>query len=177
MTRRRLLAVAMALVLGAAGVAAKEKRPAGDPLVGADAWAVAETALPDLEGRERRVSDWKGRTILLNFWAPWCPPCRAEVPRLIRHQKEYGPRGLQVVGVGLDDPDRLAEFARRHGIDYPILAAGEGDAAALARWGMDRRQVPYTVVIGPEGRVYYSEFGVFPDAAFEALVEPLLETK
>ncbi|MEO5338526.1 MAG: TlpA family protein disulfide reductase [Magnetospirillum sp. WYHS-4] len=173
--RHRALAASLALVLATSGTDAMEKALSGGPLVGTDAWAILSPALPDLDGRPRRIDDWRGKVVVLAFMAPWCPPCHPEARHLARLQELYGRRNLQVVGVGLDVADKLADFSRRHALPYPILVAGEEDGTGFGMaWGMARRQVPYTVVIGTDGRVFHAEYGIFTDAAFEALVEPLL---
>src|SRR5512143_4098296 len=66
--------------------------------------------LPDLDGKTRRLADWGGKVLLVNFWATWCAPCQAEIPSLMRYQEQYGPKGLQIVGVGLDEPIKLRNF-------------------------------------------------------------------
>src|ERR687883_536221 len=109
-----------------------------------------DLALRDLRGRTVRVSDYKGKVVLLNFWATWCPPCRAEVPDLVRWQREHGKDGLQVIGVTYPPTGRAAVrgFVRRHGVAYPILL-GSKETKAL----FDRGEtLPFTVVIDREGR-------------------------
>lgn len=170
---RRLVAV-LAVVAFAFGAEARERSPAGNPLAGTNAWTLAGGPLPDLEGRQRNLSDWRGKTIVLAFWAPWCPPCRPEVKMLIDYQARFGAQNLQVVGVGLDDRDKLADYAAKVGINYPVLVAGRDDPLLSPAWGNPKRQIPYTVVIAPDGRIFYSEYGGFEAPVFEAVVEPLL---
>jgi len=88
--------------------------------------------LESLEGRSVRLSSLRGKAVLLNFWATWCAPCKIETPWLVEFQKQYGPEGLQVVGVAMDDSSKedIAKFAKDMGMNYPVLLGKEavGDA-------------------------------------------------
>ncbi|MFO7593898.1 MAG: TlpA disulfide reductase family protein, partial [Pseudomonadota bacterium] len=88
-----------------------------------DANAPAATAftLPDLEGEERSLDQWKGQVVMVNFWAPWCPPCREEVPAFIALQEKYADQGFTIVGITLDTRANAQTFADTMGINYPIL--------------------------------------------------------
>ena len=79
--------------------------------------------LPDLNGNPVRLSSFRGKGVVLNFWATWCGPCRREIPWFIQLQKEYGPRGLQVIGISMDEggSKTVERFVEKTGIDYPIL--------------------------------------------------------
>ena len=83
--------------------------------------AAPSLQLQNLEGKWVRLSDFKGKVVVLNFWATWCWPCREEIPDLVSLQKEYAARGLVVLGVSMDegDPARVASFAKKFGINYP----------------------------------------------------------
>src|SRR5262249_54200763 len=102
-------------------------------------------ALKDVEGRALRLSDYKGKVVLLNFWATWCAPCRAEMPDLVKWQREYKSRGLQVIGVTYP-PEELAEarkFIKSIRVNYPIIM-GERETRAIFDEG---ETLPITVVI------------------------------
>src|SRR6266487_3787409 len=92
--------------------------------------ALIDFSLPYLSGRERWISEWQGRPLVLNFWATWCGPCREEIPLLIKAQKRYRDRGAkiggpQIVGIAIDDRASVAGFAKEMGINYPLLIAEE----------------------------------------------------
>ena len=143
--------------------------------LGGAAQAMPPLALPDLSG-EPRTLERRGRVLLLNFWAPWCVPCQAEIRHLIRWQKQYGKRGLQVIGVGLDDPRSLRNAVRTLGIPYPVLRADpEDQKRLLARWGAPSGIIPYTVVIGADGEIKHRYRGILDENIFSALVLPLLQ--
>jgi thiol-disulfide isomerase/thioredoxin len=88
--------------------------------------------LESLDGKTVHLSDFRGKAVLLNFWATWCVPCKFEMPWFEQLQKQYGPQGFQVLGIAMDDASKkdIAEFASKLGIDYPILIGKEdvGDA-------------------------------------------------
>jgi thiol-disulfide isomerase/thioredoxin len=128
--------------------------------------------LRDLRGRRHRLSDYRGKVVLLNFWATWCPPCRAEMPDLVRWQRRYRRRGLQVVGVTYP-PIARAEtrrFTRGLGVNYPVLV-GTRATKALFDPG---ETLPLTVVIDRQGRVRVIVQGILLPEEFAEKVEPLL---
>jgi peroxiredoxin len=90
-------------------------------------------ALKDLSGNTVHLSDYRGKAVVLNFWATWCPPCKAEMPWFVELQKQYGPQGLAIVGVSLDDdasPEQIAKFTHKLNVNYTILL-GKDDVAKL----------------------------------------------
>lgn len=129
--------------------------------------------LKDIRGRSIRLVDYKGRVVLLNFWATWCPPCRAEVPDLVKAQRLYAKRGLQVVGVTYppETPGAVRRFARRLGVNYP-LAFGTKETKALFDKG---ETLPLTVVIDRDGNVRDVIEGILLPEEFEQKVLPLLK--
>lgn len=131
-------------------------------------------ALPALDGERRSIAAFDGDVVLINFWATWCPPCREEVPVLVTLQRELGDRGLQIVGVALDDPEHVREFAAEYGVNYPLLV-GSRDAFDIARaHGNARGALPYSVVIGRDGVIRAAHYGALTRAQAEELVRPLL---
>jgi thiol-disulfide isomerase/thioredoxin len=129
-------------------------------------------ALKDLRGRAHRLEDYRGKIVLLNFWATWCPPCRAEVPDLVRWQREYGKAGLQVIGVTYPPTDRaqVRQFLRRHKVTYPVLL-GTKETKALFFEG---ETLPITVVIDREGTVRELIEGILLPEEFDEKIKPLL---
>ncbi len=144
----------------------------------ASAWTLPPINRPDLGGTPRRLYDWRGRVLVVNFWASWCGPCLVEIPSLVRYQEKYGPRGLQIVGVGLDERDKLANVVRSLGINYPVLVAHpRRDLSLLLAWGDRRQTLPYSVVIARDGRIALRYAGVIDDMVMHDYVLPLLEEK
>src|SRR5262247_1704619 len=128
--------------------------------------------LKDVEGRVLRLSDYKGKVVLLNFWATWCAPCRAEMPDLVKWQREYKSKGLQVIGVTYP-PEELAEvreFIKSVKVNYPV-ALGEEQTKAMFVKG---ETLPVTVVIDKKGMVREVILGIIFPEEFEQKVKPLL---
>ena len=168
----------VALAFGAAGIVAQRFVSPPEPLVGApgavSVAAVWDGRLPDLSGKPQAVRQWQGKVLVLNFWAPWCPPCRKEIPDFIRLQERHGGAGLQFVGVALDEADRVSAFADETGINYPVLLGG-GDGANLSMAaGNHFGGLPYTVVFDRRGNPVATLTGGVTEARLEALVKPLL---
>lgn len=133
----------------------------------------AELTLKDIQGRYIRLSDYRGKVVLVNFWATWCPPCRKEVPDLIRLQREYRSRGLQVVGITYP-PQKLAEvrrFVRRMKVNYPVGLGTKDTMLKFSRSDV----LPMTIVIGTDGLVRDIIEGILLPEEFEQKIKPLLE--
>jgi peroxiredoxin len=122
------------------------------------------TAAPDftlqtLEGKTVHLSDYRGKGVLLNFWATWCQPCKIEMPWFAELQKQYGPEGLQIVGIAVDEdasPDDLAKFAGSLGVNYPILV---GQESVENQYG-GVQFLPATLYIDREGKIVDKVFGL-----------------
>jgi thiol-disulfide isomerase/thioredoxin len=131
-----------------------------------------ELNLNDVEGHALRLIDFKGKVMLLNFWATWCAPCRAEMPDLVKWQREYKSQGLQVIGVTYPPADltEVREFIKRIEVNYPI-ALGEERTKAIFDKG---EALPVTVVIDKKGMVREVIRGIIFPEEFEQQVKPLL---
>jgi thiol-disulfide isomerase/thioredoxin len=128
----------------------------------------------DLDDKPQPLRQWHGKVVVLNFWAPWCPPCREEIPDFIKLQEKYRERGLVFIGVALDEKIKVQAFADEIGINYPVLL-GEMEAVDLARKiGNRLGGLPFTVVIDRKGRIVASEVGGLTMERLEKAVSPLL---
>jgi len=173
-----VLGVSTALLVGLLSIAALRATTSSAPEAGAteavDVGAVWGATLPDLAGRPQPLRQWQGKLVVLNFWAPWCPPCREEIPGFVRLQKEYGDRGVQFVGIALDSADRVRAYADQVGIPYPLLL-GDAGAAELGRAAGNRLGgLPYTVVFDRRGNPTATLTGGVDAMRLEALIKPLL---
>jgi peroxiredoxin len=159
----------LALAAFAVGLLAFAYRADEGPLAPGD--RIREFTLPDTEGRAQASSQWAGRVRVVNFWATWCPPCRREIPALVGLQQDYGARGLQVIGIAMEDAASVAAFAREAGIDYPLLVGEQAVAELATALGNPHGALPYTVVIDRGGRIAHQQAG---EVTRERLV-PILE--
>src|SRR6185437_1175813 len=119
--------------------------------------------LPDIVfvdrlGAKRRLSDWKGHPLLVNFWASWCQPCREEIPLLERLSRERAPDGLQVIGVAVDSRAAVLDYARRAAIQYPLLIGQQPGLEAVQALGMEA-VFPFSVFVDPRGRIVTLKVG------------------
>ncbi len=126
----------------------------------------------DLNGRIVRLSNYQGKVVLINFWATWCPPCRAEMPDLVRLQREHGKDGLQIIGVTYppERKTRVRRFAMSLKVNYPIVL---GTRELKARFSSDET-LPLTVVINRDGKVSDLISGILLREEFDQKIRPLL---
>jgi len=148
------MVVAIMLVFGL-NLAHKSKSNAGVQMKDGVA---PDFTLQSLDGKTVRLSDFRGKAVLLNFWATWCSPCKIEMPWFVELQKQYGPEGLQVVGVAMDDAStkEIADFAKEMGVNYPVLIGKEsvGDAYGGVQF------LPENFYIDRNGKVLDRAFGL-----------------
>ncbi len=169
----RLLTVlaALAAVLSACG---DGKASAPSVAQAADAGAVFSTAFPDLAGKEQPLKQWQGKVMVLNFWAPWCPPCREEVPDFIALQDKYRDRGVIFVGVAIDEAQSVQSFIDETGINYPILLGGMNGVELSSKVGNRLGGLPFTAVIDRSGKIVSTHVGGLSKAQLEGTLQPLL---
>jgi thiol-disulfide isomerase/thioredoxin len=144
------------------------------PRIGYDTPA-PDFTLESLDGKNMTLSDLRGKAVLLNFWATWCTPCKIEMPWFVELQKQYGPDGLQVVGVAMDDSgkDDIAKFAKDMGVNYPVLIGKE--AVGDAYGGVPA--LPETFFIGRDGKIVDKIIGLKGRADIEESIKKALNTQ
>lgn len=131
--------------------------------------------LQDMNGRQIRLTDYKGRVVLINFWATWCIPCRTEIPDLIKNQRQYRDRGLRIIGITYP-PENISEvraFVRKLRINYPVAIGTKSTKDLYTQ----SETLPMTVVIDREGAVREVIEGIMYSDEFEGKVKPLLLSK
>jgi thiol-disulfide isomerase/thioredoxin len=131
-----------------------------------------EFILADLAGAPRRVTEWDGQVLIINFWATWCPPCRKEMPMLIGLQEHYGRAGVQLVGIALDEPRSVQAYSKAMGINYPILIGDSG--TIVSSYGNDLGALPYTVIIGRDSKIALVKLGELSREETEKAIRALL---
>ena len=116
-------------------------------------------ALPDVSGVERNFSEWDGKNRIVNFWATWCAPCRREIPLLKAFQDQQGNNGFQVIGIAVDFPEAVANYAEAAQFNYPVLV-GEQDAMAIAESsGVEFIGLPFTMFVASDGELLSAYIG------------------
>lgn len=121
----------------------------------------------DSHGKARRLSEWRGRRVIVNYWASWCPPCIEEMPMLDAYAVAHADRGVVVVGIAEDDPDAVHAFLSDHPVTYPILM-GSGMDGSSVQLGNSRNVLPFTALIDTDGRLLDRRAGVLDEAALDA---------
>jgi peroxiredoxin len=139
--------------------------------------AQGDFTLRDLAGKSHSLREWHGKLVLLNFWATWCPPCRREIPLFMKAQRDYQQRGLQIVGVAVDNPEPVARYWQEMHMNYPVLLADDGTLDLMAAYGNRDGSLPYSILITADGRVAKTRLGAFEEKELEGLIEPLLPQK
>jgi len=129
--------------------------------------------LKDIDNKDVKLSDFKGKVIVLDFWATWCGPCKIEIPAFVEMQKKYGAQGLQVIGVSVDDTvDKLKPFAAQFKMNYPVLQGRDHDDVQDAFGPIFG--IPTTIVIARNGTVCRRHVGMSSVKAFEDEIKSLL---
>lgn len=127
--------------------------------------------LPQLDGTPLRLSDYRGKVVLLDFWATWCDPCREETPHFVELQRQYGDRGLQIIGVSMDDTSKpVREFYRQFHVNYPLVM---GDAKTGEAYG-GVLGLPIAFLLDREGRIVSKHIGPTKAETFDREIAPEL---
>lgn len=131
---------------------------------------VPDFKLADREGKTRSLADWQGKSLIVNFWATWCAPCRREIPLLGRLQQRYGPDGFQVIGIAADYRDKVVAYANDAHIEYPLLIGEQEALDAATAFGIQVVGFPFTVFSDRQGRVVVCHVGELTQPIAEAIL-------
>jgi len=173
MQKSRIAAIVLGATLALLGGCGQQTEATTAPVLPAVAENI-QFSLPDLEGKVRQLSEWQGQVVVLNFWAPWCPPCREEMPALVELQQKYAARGLSVIGITIDTRDNAQNFVDEMAIEFPILIGEDRGIVLAQNLGNRVGVLPYTVVLDRQGKVAYTHRSAITLEQAEAAVVPLL---
>ncbi|OJW49329.1 MAG: hypothetical protein BGO63_08605 [Candidatus Accumulibacter sp. 66-26] len=121
------------------------------------------TQLDDPTGKPQPFAQWQGKTLVVNFWATWCPPCREEMPAFSRMQSKYAANGVQFVGIALDNADSVRDYARQFPVSYPLLIGGPDGGELARQLGNARLALPYTLLLDPSGKPRFARLGALSE--------------
>jgi thiol-disulfide isomerase/thioredoxin len=168
------LALAGALATGAGWYFRDGESSSVAGVRGTDAAMVFGVTLPDTTGSQQSIAQWKGKVLVVNFWATWCVPCRDEMPEFVKVQREFGDRGVQFVGIAVDDVAKVRDFAAELGLNYPALIGGYGAIELSKSLGNRIGALPYTLFVDRAGRINRAHLGPLKPAELRAIVSQLM---
>ena len=174
---RNLGMAAVAVAFAAAGLLVYQWQHGGlaagpDPV--ASGQRLLSARLNGLDGNLQSIEQWRGKVLIVNFWATWCAPCREEIPEFVKTQAKFSANGVQFVGIAVDTAERVAIYAKEMGINYPLLIGGI-ETMDLARDVGDRAGVlPFSLIIDRTGRVVTTVIGVLKPERLEKELQPLI---
>ncbi|MGP1666668.1 MAG: TlpA family protein disulfide reductase [Rhodanobacter sp.] len=129
------------------------------------------STLSDAQGKAYSFAQWRGKTLIVNFWATWCPPCREEMPAFSRLQAKYAANGVQFVGIALDEADNVQAFSTQYPVTYPLLVGGTDGATLAQMLGNTRLALPYTLIVSPAGEASFTQLGGVSERELDSLLQ------
>ena len=141
-----------------------------------DVDALFATKLPDLSGVPTSVSRWRGKVLVVNFWATWCAPCKEEIPEFIALQTEFAGQNVQFIGIAADHADKVSAFADEYRINYPILVGNIEALDLSTKLGNRISALPFSVVIDRNGKLVHRQLGILKTDKLRALFSKMSST-
>lgn len=163
-----LLAAAAGYRLGVLGKSAETLTPVTPQL------PIFETTLSDLNGKTQSLGQWRGKVLVVNYWATWCQPCREEMPGFSRLQDKYRDQGVQFVGISIDTADKIIEFQKTTPVGYPLLIGDITVMESSAKLGNVRQALPFTAVFDRQGRLVSTKLGRLAEADLDRQLRELI---
>ncbi|HXP01714.1 MAG TPA: TlpA disulfide reductase family protein [Luteibacter sp.] len=168
--------VVLAIVAASTGLYLEHRRMNPPPPQGVTVADVGEVPAPatflTVDGKPRQLSDWRGKRLLINYWATWCAPCRREMPLLSENVARYAGRNVAFLGVAEDTAGAVRAFLADRPVAYPIVLADSDAPGGSLSFGNTRRVLPYSVLIGEDGRILRRKMGTFSQAELDDWLAP-----
>ena len=135
-----------------------------------------DAQVTDLSGKPRSLLEWHGRTLVINFWATWCEPCREEIPAFVHTRRKMLGSGVEFVGIAIDQAAKVSNFAQLVRIDYPLLLATGNGIDLMRRLGNPSGSLPFTVIFDPKGNLGFRHLGVLTRQKIETQLLGMVHT-
>ena len=165
--KKNLLLIPLAAAALAAGVWLAQTRYASQAPEAPAISALWQLEFPDVSGSTQALSQWRGQIVVLNFWASWCAPCREEMPDFVELRTQHNQKGVEFIGIAIDNAANVTQFLQKQTVNYPILI-GEGAAHSLTRQlGNTSGALPYTIVFDRDGNIALTHLGRLPRATLD----------
>ncbi|MDQ9171276.1 TlpA disulfide reductase family protein [Oxalobacteraceae bacterium R-40] len=159
MKRSYIVVAAIALASAALGIVVSTQRWSPDPPQDSATAALFRQSLPDAQAAIQPLSQWQGKTLVVNFWATWCAPCVDEMPELSALQQKSASKNIQIIGIGIDSAGNIKDFSLKHKITYPLYVAGVSGTELARKFGNQAGGLPFTVLVSPSGEVQKTYLG------------------
>lgn len=180
--RHAVLVIAVSSLAALAGYYAGKPEtpssPAPESIPAADAPArLLALTLPDPSGKPQPLSQWKGRVLVVNFWATWCPPCKEEMPEFSRIHSKYALNGVQFVGISIDSVDKVEAFQKEMQVSYPLLISNLETLDLASDLGNRAKALPFTVILRPDGSPQHIKLGKYAAPDLEKAILAALQPR
>ncbi len=136
--------------------------------------SIYELSLANLTGQRESLGQWRGKVLVVNYWATWCPPCREEMPGFSRLQDKYRDKNVQFVGISIDDAAKINEFQKETPVSYPLLIGDMNAMESSAKFGNTRLALPFTAVFDQQGTLFSTKLGRLAESELESQIKELM---
>ncbi len=139
--------------------------------------ALPDIQLPDSEGKTRSLDEWRGKILVINFWATWCPPCLQEIPEFIQLQQELENKNVRFIGIAVEDQASVVAFLQKRPVNYPMLIGGDAAISLSQQLGNLVNAIPFTLIIDARGMIVHRHPGALSREKLLELLRPLMEKR
>jgi thiol-disulfide isomerase/thioredoxin len=171
---QRFIIIAVALAAVVAGALFSRSRIPTPPAAPEAATQLLALSLADTKGARQSLAQWRGKIIVVNFWATWCPPCREEMPGFSRLSRKYAAKGVQFVGIGIDTAEKIRTFAASNDIPYPLLIGEQSTMQIAINFGDRSEGLPFTVVVDRSGATHKLHLGRLDEPELDSILGKML---